>query len=85
MRTLTITNDLSTKAKDHVCKSTLMWRKLKILVTPSVHLFEDHILYQMKNIVSGLANKSKNYIERAHQDGKRSKRKYCGVTNFKQS
>ena len=39
----------------------------------------------MENIVGGLANKSKDHIERAHQDGKRSERKYCGVTNFQQS
>ena len=27
MRTLTITNDLITKTKDHICKSMLLWRK----------------------------------------------------------
>ena len=63
----------------------LLWRKLKTPVTPSAHLFEDHIVYQMKNIVVGLADKSEDHIEKAHQDGKRSERKYCGVTNFQQS
>ena len=58
---------------------------MKIYVTLSVHLFEDHIVYQMENIVGGLADKSEDHIERAHQDGKRSERKYCGVTNFQQS
>ena len=38
-----------------------------------------------KNIVGGLADKSEDHIERAHQDGKCSERKYCGVTNFQQS
>ena len=62
-----------------------MWRELKIPVTPSTHLFEDHIVYQMENIVGGLADKSEDHIERAHQDGERSERIYCGLTNFQQS
>ena len=68
MRTLTITDDLITKTKDHICKTMLLWRKLKIPVTPSAHLFEDHIVYQMKNIDGGLADISEDFIERAHQD-----------------
>ena len=85
MRTLTITHDLITKTKDHICKTMLLWRKLKILVTPSAYLFEEHIVYQMKHIVGELADKSEDHIERAHQDGKLSERKYCGVINFQQS
>ena len=85
MRTLKITDKLISKTKDHICKTMLLWRQLKIPVTPSAHLFEDHIVYQMENIVGGLADKSEDHIERAHQDGKRSERKYCGVVNFQQS
>ena len=85
MRRLTITDDLITKTKDHICTTMLLQRKLKIPETPSAHLFEDHIVYQMKNIVGDLADKSEDHIERAHQDGKCSERKYCGVTNFQQS
>ena len=83
MRTLTITYDLITKTKDHICKTTLLWRKLKIPVTPSTHLFEDHIVYQMKKIDRGLADKSEDHIERAYQDSKRSKITYGGLVNFK--
>ena len=39
----------------------------------------------MKNIVGGLADKSEDHIEGSHQDGKHSERRYCGLTNFKQS
>ena len=39
----------------------------------------------MENIVGGLADKSEDHIESVHQDGKRSERRYCGVTNFQQS
>ena len=85
MRTLTITDDLITKTKDHICKTMLLWRKLKIPVTSSAHLFEDHIVYQMKNIIGGLADKNEDHIERAHQDSKRSEIKYCGVVSFRQS
>ena len=48
-------------------------------------LIEIHIVYQMENIVGGLADKSEDHTERDHQDGKRSERKYCGVTNLQQS
>ena len=58
MRTLIVTDELITKTKDHICKTMLLRRKLKIPVTPSAHLFEDHIVYQMENIVGGLADKS---------------------------
>ena len=61
-----------------------MWRELKIPVTPSVHLFEDHIGYQMENIIGGLAGKIEDHIERAHQVGTRSERIYCGLTNVQQ-
>ena len=39
----------------------------------------------MENIVGGLADKSEDYIKRAHQDGKGSEIIYCGLTKFKQS
>ena len=80
MRTLTIIDYLITKTKDYIFKTMSLWRKLKIPVTPSAHLFQDHIVYQMKNINGGLADKSEDHIERVHQDSKRSERKYCGVT-----
>ena len=56
----------------------LMWRELKIPVTHSTHLFEDHIVYQMENIVGGLADKSEDHMKRAPQDGKRSEIIYSG-------
>ena len=31
-----------------------------------------------------LADKVEDHIERGHQDGKRSERIYCGLTNFQQ-
>ena len=82
-RTLQITDILISKTKNHICKTMLLWRKLKLPVTPSALLFEDHIVYQMENIVGGLADKSEDHIERAPQDGKRSERIYCGLINFK--
>ena len=85
MRTLKNTDELISKTKDHICKTMLMWRKLKIHVTPSAHLFEDHIVYQMEHIVEGLADKSEDHIERAHQDGKGIERIYCRLKNVKQS
>ena len=66
MRTLKITDDLISKTNDQICKTMLMWRELKIPVTPSTHLFEDHIVYQMEKNVGRLADKSEDHIERAH-------------------
>ena len=63
MSPLTITYALITKTKDHSCKTMLLCRELKLPVTPSTHLFEDHIVYQMINIVGGLADKSEDHIE----------------------
>ena len=62
-----------------------MWRELKLPVISSAHLFEDHIVHQMKKIVGGLADKSENHIERAHHDGKRSESIYIGLTTLKHS
>ena len=79
MRILKITDDLISTTKDHICKTILIQRELKIPVTTSVHLFEDHIVYQMENIVGGLADKSEDHIERSYQDGKRIKLIYIVV------
>ena len=62
----------------------LLWRVLNLPVAPSVYSFEDHIVYQMKHIMGGLADKSEDHIERAYQDGKCSEIIYCGLTNFQQ-
>ena len=47
-------------------------------------LFKDYIVHQMKNIVGGLADESEDYIERSHQDGKRSEITHIGLINFQQ-
>ena len=52
-------------------------------MTSLANLLEDHIVYQMENIVGGLADKKEDYIERAYQDSKRSKITYGGLVNFK--
>ena len=63
----------------------LLWRKLNLLVTSSSHLLEGYIVHQMRFCVDDLSDKSENYIERGHSDGKRNKRIYSGLTNFQQS
>ena len=60
----------------------LLWRELKLPVLPSAHLFEDYIVYQMKDIVGGLADKREYHIKRAHKYGKRSESINCGLTKF---
>ena len=42
----------------------------------------NNIVYQIRNIAGGLADNSEDHIERSHQDGKRSERINCGLTDF---
>ena len=63
-----ITYELISKTKDNVNKTMVLWRELKLHVTPSARLFEDQIVYQMKNMVGGLADKSEDYFERYYQN-----------------
>ena len=79
MRTLKITDEIISKIKDYICKTMLLQRELKLPVILPTHLFEDHIVRKKENIVGGLADKSEDHIEKAHQDGKRNKRMYCGL------
>ena len=46
---------------------------------------EDHILTQMNSIDGGIADKSKDHIERSHQVSKRFEQRYKYVTEFTQS
>ena len=85
MRLLDITDNLILKTNDHVKYTILLQRQFNLLVTPSVHLCQYHIIHQMKKNVSELAHKSEDHIERNHQDGKRRERIYCGLTNVQQS
>ena len=51
-------------------------------MSPSAHLFDDHIVHQMKHIGGGVANKSEDHIERDHQDGKYNERLYLCYNKF---
>ena len=60
-------------------------RELKLPVTPSAHLLEDHILKQMITIKGGIADKTEDHIERRYQVGKCFDQRNKCVTNFTQS
>ena len=62
-----------------------MMDEFKLSVTPSARLFEDHIIYQMKNIISGIAYKTEDHIERAHHDRMKRSRRYSVIADFIQS
>ena len=55
IRTLNIDNDLIDKIKNHIQSTMKLWRELKLPVTPSAYLLEDHILKQMISIKGGIA------------------------------
>ena len=50
-------------------------------VTHKVHLMWRHVAEQMKNVLGGLGEKMEDWVERQHQDGKRSRDAYRRVAN----
>ena len=85
VRTLTIDNVLIDKTINHIKNTMILWRELKIPVTPSSHLLEDHILKQMITIKGDIADKTEDHIERSQQVGKRYERRCKCVTDFTQA
>ena len=84
MKSLNVTEELISETNDHIYNTMLVWRELTLPGTPSAHLFEDYIAYQMKNIVGGLADKNEDCIERYHQNDKCSERIHWGLISFQQ-
>ena len=62
-----------------------MWRLSKWPVTQSTHFLEDYFANQMETIVSELANKTEDHIERNHRDGKRFATRHWNTTDVSQS
>lgn len=63
MREYKINEEIIIKIEKYVTNAMRLWRYLKLLVTLSVHLFEDHTIYQMENIIDDLADKSEDHIK----------------------
>ena len=63
----------------------LLWRDLKLPISPTANLFEDHILNKMSSVKADIADKTEDHIELSHQIGKCYERRYKGVTDFAQS
>ena len=53
-----------------------MWRELKLLISPFVHLLEEHIVSQMITLDCEIAGKINVYIERSYQVGNDLERRY---------
>ena len=71
IRTLNIDNNLIEKTRIRIQKIMLLQRDLKLPVTLSAHLLEDHILNQMSSIEGDIADKTEDQIESSNQVGKR--------------
>ena len=81
MRTFKITDELISKTKDNVYKKIIVgWVKITCY-TISSFIWRPHCLSNEKYI-GWLVDKSEDYNERGHQDGKRSAIKYCGLKNI---
>ena len=44
----------------------ILWRKLKLLITPSTHLLEVNIMNQIISIEGGIADKTEDHIFKIH-------------------
>ena len=62
------THDRIREAGALVAASTKTWHKLGHSVTPKAHIFEDQAIDSMKAL-SGLGDKTEDFIEFSHQDG----------------
>ena len=82
IRTLTINKVLIDKTRNHITNTMILWRELKLLVTPLACVLEYHNLNQIITIKDGIANKTEDHIERSHQVGKRFDQRYTCVTDF---
>ena len=51
MRECKINVKIIIKTEINVKNSMILWRDLKLLVSPSDPLFGDHTIYQMRNII----------------------------------
>ena len=49
-------------SKNNIC----LCRELKLLVIPSTHLLEDHIISQMISVDGGITDKVEYHIGRSH-------------------
>ena len=85
IRTLYIDDILIDNTRVHIESTKILWRELKLLVTPSAYLLEDHILTQINSIDGGIADKTEDHIERSHQVSKRFEQRYKCVIDFTQS
>ena len=56
LKTISINDILINKARIHIKNKIILWKELKLPVTPSAHLLEDHILVQMNYIDGGIAD-----------------------------
>ena len=61
------------EAGDFVAASMKTWHKLGLNVTPKARIFEDHAIEYMQTL-SGLGDKTEDFIELYHKDGARQDR-----------
>ena len=70
------------KAHNRVTATMKHWRHLELSIMPKVHSFEDHAIGQMQ-CFGGIADKSEDFVEQSHQDGKREHRRTGRICNFR--
>ena len=83
IRSLIVDDNLIEKIE--LKKKRVLWIELKLPVTPSTQLLEDHTLNQISYIEGGIPDNTTNHTERNNQVGKRVEGRYQCVIDFTQS
>ena len=68
-------------AKEGATATMNQWWLMLLSVTPKVHSFEDHTVDQMI-FFGGVADKSEDFAEWSHQDGKQEHQRTGWICNF---
>ena len=58
------------EAKEAIFVLETLWRNLSLVITPKAHVLFEHTVEQFENF-GGIADKVEDFVEKAHQEGKR--------------
>lgn len=70
LRTPAPTDEEILKAQEAILVLEVMWREMELNITPKAHILFCHTIYQFVKY-GGIADKVEDFVEKAHQQGKR--------------
>jgi len=69
---------------EYIKQALVLWRRLKLSVTPKIHVLEDHLVEQLVKeenglILRGIGEFTEDFVEQAHQFGNRDEGRTRGL------